>query len=275
MACTKVLGVVQRNFISIDRLMDALQNLFNPYERRAQLSPMLIALAPAFALAVMYVPGIPNISIKSASAFLLYGTISTLLATQARQAGKRREPALKVEWGGWPSMMIFRHRDNHIDPITKTNLHKAMAKSVPSTFAPTPAQEAEDPAGCDNVYLAWSEYLRKIARNQDKKYPHVFRESMSYGFHRNLYGLKFFGIALLVLGSAVTGIVAWQKWLLTQALPHPELICLGVFFSLLLFWILAVTRSSVKRAAYDYAMRLLDDCVPDFSLKKTKSKNSG
>ncbi len=235
---------------------------------------MLIALAPAIALAVLYVPGIPDISIKSASAVLLYGTISTLLATQARQAGKRREPSLKEEWGGWPSMMIFRHRDNHIDPITKTNLHAAMAKVVPSTFAPTPVQEAQDPAGCDNVYLAWSEHLRKIARNQDKKYPHVFRESMSYGFHRNLYGLKLFGIALLVLAAGVTGVVAWQKWLSVQSLPRPELICLGAFFSLLLFWIFAVTRNSVKRAAYDYASRLLDDCVPEFSLKKTKPKKS-
>lgn len=253
--------------------MDVFQNLINPYERRAQLSPMLIALAPVIVLAVLYVPGIPDISLKSASALLLYGTVSMLLATQARQAGKRKEPVLKTEWGGWPSMMIFRHRDSHIDPITKANLHKAMAKSVPSTFAPTIAQENEDPQSCDNVYLAWSEHLRKIARNNDKKYPHVFRESISYGFHRNLFGLKPFAIAGLTLASAFVGYITWQKWQSFGIPPRAELTCLVGFVALLLFWILAVTKGAVKRAAYDYALRLLDDCIPDVAVARTKAKS--
>lgn len=254
--------------------MDVLQNLINPYERRAQLSPMLIALAPVIVLAALYSPGIADISLKSASALLLYGTVSMLLATQARQAGKRKESALKAEWGGWPSMMIFRHRDSHVDPITKANLHKEMAKSVSSTFAPTIAQENENPQSCDNVYLAWSEHLRKIARNNDKRYPHVFRESTSYGFHRNLYGLKLFAIAGLTLASAFVGYIAWQKWQSSGTPPRAELTCLIGFVALFLFWILAVTKKAVKRAAYDYASRLLDDCVPAAVVGRTKGRSA-
>lgn len=149
-----------------------------------------------------------------------------------------------------------------------------MAKAVPSTFAPTPIQEAEDSQGCDNVYLAWSEYLRKLARNQDKKYPHVFRESMSYGFHRNLYGLKPFALVGLLAALCMVGVLAWEKWTSEIIFPKPELICAGMFVAALIFWIFAVTKTSVKRAAYDYASRLLDDCVPELGAKKVRSKAS-
>lgn len=252
--------------------MDALQNLSNPYERRARLAPMLIALAPMIALGVLYIPGLTNLGLKSAAAVLVYGTISTLLAAQARQAGKRLEPKLKVEWGGWPSMMIFRHRDSWINPITKSNIHVAMARTVPSTYAPTPEQEAQNPAEADNVYLAWSEYLRILARNNEKHFPHVFRESMSYGFHRNLYGLKTFAISVLLISITATAFVAWQKYKPAQVVPVPEAISLGIFVLMLLFWIFVVTRESVKRASYDYASRLIDDCVPNLPQTTSRKK---
>jgi hypothetical protein len=242
--------------------MNSLENLFDPYERRARLAPMLIALAPVIIPLVLYVPGISEFSLKSVGAIFLYGTVSILLTTQARQAGKRLEPKLRTEWGGWPSMMIFRHRDSWIDPITKANIHKAMSKVVASTNSPTPEEEVHNPTECDFVYQAWSEHLRKLARNERKKFPFVFRESISYGFQRNLYGLKVFAIAIVVITTAIISGVSWQKYKASEIFPTPELVCLSILVLTILFWIFAVTKTSVKRAAYDYASRLIDDCVP-------------
>lgn len=250
--------------------MHPILNLFDPYERRARLAPMLIALAPMILPITLYVPGVTELGLKSVGAVFLYGTISILLTTQARHAGKRLEPKLKTEWGGWPSMMIFRHRDNWIDPITKSNIHNAMAKAVPSTYAPTPEQEAQNLAECDYVYQAWSEHLRKLARNDGKKFPHVFRESMSYGFQRNLYGLKTFAIVVIGVVTASIGSGLWHTYKASQTVSNPELVCLGILGLTLVFWIFAVTKASVKRAAYDYASRLIDDCVPDIPVKTGK-----
>lgn len=265
-------GYVVNNATHRIRDVNILENILNPYERRARLGPMLIALAPVIALLVLYLPGFTNITAKSATAILVFGTLSTLLANLARQAGKRVEPTLKKQWGGWPSMMIFRHRDSWIDPITKSNIHKAMAKAVASTYAPTPDQEIRDPGGCDNIYLAWSEHLRKLARNNEKKFPHVFRENMSYGFHRNLYGLKAFAIIVLLVSAVVTSWVAWQKYKPTQSVPMAESICLGLFAIGLLVWLFVITAASVKRASYDYASRLIDDCVPDLPAKTARPR---
>lgn len=224
--------------------------------------PMLIACAPIFALLMLYLPGANGLTAKSALAVGAYGVLSTLLATMARQAGNRVEPTLKKQWGGWPSMIILRHRDNWINPITKSNIHQAMAKAVASTYAPTPDQEIEHPDQCDNVYLAWSEHLRVLARNNEKRFPHVFRESMSYGFHRNLYGLKTFAIIVLLAAIAATAFVGWVKYEPERVPPLAELCCLAVLTTVLLFWLFAVTAESVKRASYNYASRLIADCVP-------------
>lgn len=168
-------------------------------------------------------------------------------------------------------MMILRHRDTWINSITKANLHTALSKIVPSTYAPTPQQEALDPAGCDHVYLAWSEHLRILARNNEKNFPHVFQENMSYGFHRNLYGLKPLAIIVVLIAIGLSAISGWKKYTPTQEVPGLEASCLGAFVLVLLFWIFLVTKASVKRASYNYASRLLDDCVPGLPAKKSSS----
>jgi hypothetical protein len=223
---------------------------------------MLCALAPALVLLVAYTPVDINFSAKSVTAVLLYGSACSALSAFARNAGKRKEEELKAAWGGWPSTSIFRHSDPTLDAITKTNLHTTMAKLVPNAPVTTPAGEAADPAKADVTYRAWSEHLRKEARLHPSKYPFVFKENVSYGFHRNLYGLKAFSIMLLLVSALVSGLAGFFHWRNAGVLSTRDVTLAGLFLFGILFWSLGVNPNSVRRAAQDYAIRLLDDCVP-------------
>lgn len=118
-----------------------------------------------------------------------------LLTQLARDAGKKREKQFFVAWGGIPSVTIFRHRDTRIDAITKSRYHRQLAALVKGAKGPSPEEEQTDPAMADQVYSAWSSYLRVHTRDT-KKYSLLFQENISYGYRRNLCGLRPLGITV-------------------------------------------------------------------------------
>lgn len=84
-------------------------------------------------------------------------------------------------------------------------------------------------------------------------------ENISYGFQRNLLGLKPFGIALSVTALVVHGL------LLALAMPTGERLWLGVAIciplTIFLFgWVFLVTKGAVAEASLAYAQRLLAFC---------------
>ena len=88
--------------------------IMDEYERKARLYPALLLIAPiigtVFALLSIKMAISVTIFVSSGGAYLL---------TQlARDKGKEKEPKLFNEWGGMPSIAIFRHTDNQLDKIT-------------------------------------------------------------------------------------------------------------------------------------------------------------
>lgn len=251
-------------------MIDFLKNFLDPYERKARLTPMLIALVPIFVLLLVYTSVRLNFSVKSVTAILLYTAVCSALSVFSRRAGKRLEDALKIEWGGWPTMMILRHRDNIVDSTTKARIHSELLRMVSGTSVPTPAEEQANPSAADVVYLAWSEHLRKMARNDSKKFRFVFNENCAYGFCRNMYGLRPFVLSISLIATGISLGMAFYHWHTTRQSPLIDLVYAVGFMGFAALWCVVVSRALVKQAAYDYAKRLLDDCVPAPSVPKTK-----
>lgn len=229
---------------------------------------MLIALAPALLTAVAFTEFKIDWVAKCSAATLIYGVLSLLLSFYSRQAGQVVEARLKTKWKGvMPSVMILRHRDDVVDAITKARVHKVLAKVVAGSKAPTAAQETQYPDECDVTYRAWSEHLRITARVDSSKFPHVSNENTQYGFMRNLRGLKPFALFVLILclGASVgLFILSGSSWHQVETTAG---ICWATLLCLVPFWTLAVNDSRVERAAWTYARRLIDDCVPKSSTK--------
>jgi hypothetical protein len=234
----------------------ALEQLTDSYDRKARLYPCLLLIAPAIAVIVAAV------SAKySALQAIAAGAVSCggafLLTQLARDAGKNLEAGLLEEWGGLPSIAIFRHSDARFDTITKARYHRAMASLVKQTKPPTHDQEREDARAADGVYAAWSNYLRTHTRDQ-KRFALLFKENINYGYRRNVVGLRPFGILLsaLALGVAATRVAS-----IYRRTGEVDQIMLGAgVFSLVLLtlWIFRFTRSWVRMPADAYAYRLIE-----------------
>jgi hypothetical protein len=144
--------------------------------------------------------GLPQLAATLASGVLLFG-----LSDLARRVGKRLEPKLYMKWGGKPSTVIMRHGNNSVDAATKASYHAFMAGKL-GTKAPRRADEATKLAECDAFYERCGNWLRENTRDT-KKFKILFDENVTYGFRRNLLGLKYAAliIDLVILGGCIVG----------------------------------------------------------------------
>lgn len=248
--------------------MSAFSQIIDGYERKARLYPSIVVLVPGAALAFAVM--LPTISIiKSIAAFIIACGGTSLLSQLARDEGKKGEPKLFEEWGGMPSVAIFRHRDSRIDPITKERYHKKLAGLVKDAKAPSAVEEAAIPNAADDIYRAWSTYVRMNTRDTEK-YPLLFQENIYYGYRRNLWGMRPIGIALSVL--SFLGGLGWLGYQYHTGINISGAVIAAdaVALVFLVLWVFRFTPDWVRIPGDAYAARLAEavDHLPDKTGKK-------
>ena len=226
------------------------------YDRRARLMPALLVLLPA-ALAVVALAPDAIVGWSGGIALIVQAGGSFLLAQIVGDIGKRKEPALFDSFGGRPTerMLCHEHASNR---ILLAERHRKLAKLFPKLKIPTADSEKKDRAAALEAYAACVDKLRSQARAEKEKFPHVHRENVHYGFRRNLFGLKPYGISVTLVSLVVV-----SAEMIGQLVAHEQIhlalpAIIGVDLLLLVTWIFVVTRDWVKRAAVLYAERLLE-----------------
>jgi hypothetical protein len=187
-----------------------------------------------------------------------------LLASLARARGKKAEDKLIKRWGAWPTTILLRHRDATIDPITKARYHQALTALQGVGTLPTANQESGDPIHADNVYRSATKRVIELRRGP--KHALLEYENASYGFRRNLFGLKWIAVAIALGAAMVTGLVWWAS--LTKPIdiaavessivtyPYlPVLLAADIGYLLVIGFM--IDRQFVRQAADEYASALL------------------
>jgi hypothetical protein len=125
---------------------------------------------------------------------------------------------------------------------------------------PTAQQEEADPAAADLVYESVGDQLREKTRDKGK-FPLVFKELVSYGFRRNLWGMKPSGVVLACTCVGLQlGLIG--KALFAHSLPSYLSASATAFNAVLLCaWIFIVTPRWVRIPADAYAERILAACL--------------
>src|ERR1700692_3178053 len=161
-----------------------MKNPLDAYTMCARLVPAVIAGAPAFAFAAIFVSwgklGLPPLTVLFAA-----------FADVARRRGRAIEPSIIAKMGGLPTTVTLRHRDPTYDTATKAGFHQFIAAKLGQP-APTLQQEAADPKAANAYYVRGVTWLRENTRNV-KKFDVLFNENVSYGFRRNLLGITISG----------------------------------------------------------------------------------
>jgi hypothetical protein len=254
-----------------------LEALKDPYERKARVTPGLLLCLPIFVpLICVYGPKHPVLT----SVVALLGGCGAVygLASISRGLGKKLEEKLVDQWGGMPTTLMLRHRDNFLDSVSKRRYHEAIAAKL-GIEVPTAAQEAADPASADDVYKGATRRLRELTRD-DKKL--LLMENIAYGFHRNMLALKPAGIVVCLFGIfyGLTISKALHVEPLAFSPVHlmdpglPAALTLLIAIALLTAWVMYFNPHTVRRIAFVYAERLFE-CLINLPAGRAKARAPG
>ena len=227
------------------------------YTRKARLYPPLLAAMPvAITAAALYPAGLTPWT--AAWGLLTWAGVTYLLAQFGGERGKDLEPWLFQQWGGKPTTVRLRHRDS-ANPALLARYHRRLQSLVPDQRLPSAAEEAANADAADQIYDAAVALLRNRTRDRNA-FPLVFDHLCSYGFRRNLWGLKPVGLLSNVASLAVIAIVqiGGRRWSIEPVAA--TVVTATVIDALFLMAWLRITPNWVRRAADNYADSLLESC---------------
>jgi hypothetical protein len=221
------------------------------YDRGARLAPAYLVFSPAVVFVVALALGTSDWWSKIGGA--LVGCGAPALAVQwGRSGGRSKQAALWDKWGGAPTTKLLRFADGGSKAVVAQR-HEDVERAT-GIKMPTPEQEAADSAGADAIYETGVTALRALTE-EDKL---VVKENIAYGFRRNLWGRKNYGIAVGLLVLAISVVL-----LIAAAFGHsfgswPAAAVAAAFAALaVLVWLATVNEDWVREAAEAYAERLM------------------
>jgi hypothetical protein len=230
----------------------------DPYERTARLAPAYLVFAPAVVFVVALALGTSEWWSKLGGALVACGG-PVFAAEWGRSAGRRQQAQLFQQWGGAPTVRLLRFADGGSSAVVEQR-HHAVERATGITL-PSADDERADPRSADDVYEAAVTALRELTRDPSS-FPLVLKENTAYGFRRNLWGRKVYGIAvsaLVLLGSAALLVAAALGHELTDWIGAA--IAAAFAAAALLIWQMAITPAWVREAADAYAVRLVESAL--------------
>jgi hypothetical protein len=226
----------------------------NEYARNARLKPALLMALPVGLLAAGF-------GLKSSVMLgVVFGPLAAagftyLLAHLTRDFGVRKQVELFQSWGGMPSITKLRHRDTSLNQYTRARYHVKAAELLGRPM-PTALEEEADPGAADSLYEAYSNVLLERTRDT-KAFRLLFEELVSYGFRRNLLGMKTLGLWLCFLCTVLEAGLLVRAFRITGDIEVSNAVFVGLDVFLLICWWFVITPDWVRRAAEAYAERLL------------------
>ena len=244
-------------------------NFVDPYTLRARIQPALITALPLGLLVLAVLSAQPLL--VTALFGILGATVggTVLVAHLGRNRGYRKQSELWERWDGQPTVRFLRHRRTLGDDELPPGLHQQIEDW---TGLPLPTRREEElrPDWADGVYKQAVSIL--IAATRDTTtFPLVLAENINYGFRRNLWGLKPYGVGI----SATFAVIFLIQLLLTtwgrpwpdpwwDIFVNPDIVVATrvmitlIDMALLASWLFWVKPSWVKVADDEYAKRLLE-----------------
>lgn len=236
-------------------------NLKDPYDRKARTFPGLMAVLPLL-VPLLWIFG-PKSPVLTSLLGLVAGCGAIYaLGSIARGRGKRLEDKLVKSWGGMPTTLILRHRDTFLDSVSKKRYHDEIKAKLKITVS-TAAEEAENPAAADDIYIGATRQLRELTRGTTNAL--LLKENIAYGFHRNMLAMRPVGILTCVLGVLLGLLLSKVIRIHPLGLEMDSLLSPGaaggmtlvVAIALLFFWS-HFNADQVRRMGYVYAERLFE-----------------
>lgn len=246
--------------------------VLDAYSLKARLFPALIAVIPSLAALAILISwnkfGLTSMIATTAIPVLVFAA-----ADIARRLGKRIEERIYTELGGKPSVAMLRSSDTTFDAATKAQYRAFLASKIGQP-APSEQEEKDDPKAADAFYERCGGWLRENTRNTNK-FPVLFSENITYGFRRNLLGLKWLALALNAAIVLLCFALLYRKGVIDTEDDVTIRLLIVLAFAIIhaIYMIVAVDKKSVIDASRTYARQLLLSCET-FIGKQKSTKSS-
>lgn len=230
------------------------------YDRTARLVPGLLVVLPiAIVLIGLGVRENPLSATLSVVAVTVGAPL--VLAKHVRRRGRKLEKRLIAEWGGLPTTrLLVPEPDGSIGALRqqrRRNVERISGIRLPSEGKLSSLESEE--------FEAAIRTLR--AKTADRvAFPQVYAENKSYGFERNLKGVRAEGLVVSAISAAALVTFATLSWTNYLELdPWPLAISACFSLVILVFWLVWPTSERVQEAGQLYAERVLDaaQMLPD------------
>lgn len=227
------------------------------YDRNARLSPALITLLPVFLFVFVWFQEVWTIS-GAVTSLIVASGILYALTRLVRRLGHRVEQKLGERVGTLHTARLLSLTDDRLSAHMKKRC-RSFIEAKSGVPLPSKEQEVNDARSADEARLVAIKWLLNYTRSKSSE-TLLLDENISYGFARNLFGLK-------PLGLAISGLVCVGSiWFLANTDPGSSTFLMGIAlcgasFLAFLLWLFLVTESSVERASQLYAEKILSLCL--------------
>ncbi len=227
---------------------------FDRYDRIARISPALLCLLPTFVVILLWLPTVWTLLGSLVSLVVGCGLIYGLVQF-VRYQGRRVEKKLGNKVGKAKTAALLSHADPHIPATTKARYHRYLRKH--GLEVPDLEQERADPIAASDSYHSAVDWLLEHTRPNTKS-SMLHSENITYGFRRNLLGLKLVAILLTLMA------LAGNTYFICARSDQSQLIA-GIIVELFLCgtlsgWLWVINSSFVEDASLAYAQRFLAQC---------------
>lgn len=254
--------------------MDILK-IFDAYSLRARLFPAIIAAAPALAALALLISW-KSFELSNAIATVAILVLLFAIADFARARGRAIEAKLFAKLGGKPSIVMFRRSDPTIDNSIKDRYRNFLAAKLGVT-APTATQEHEDRSAADSFYEQCGVWLRQNTRDT-KQFHLLFSENVTYGFRRNLLGVRWLAIILNLVVVVICLLLIWRShWNWTAPLGQRTIVILLIAAVHAVYVSTVVREGAVNDASLAYGREMILSCeyfLKDKQTAKPRSRKS-
>jgi hypothetical protein len=225
--------------------------VLDSYNRTARLGPAFLAALPALAFLAA---GITSPSTVLRLVGLVGGGLGLVLATLVRDRGRSIQARLWDKWGGPPAARRLRWTEGTASEVAR--LHTRVERATGLTL-PDSAEEHSDTIQAEARYEEAVAALRELTRDRER-FRLVFEENLSYGWHRNCYGVRPIGITiagLTIIGATSTLLLANGTFAARAVRWTPAL---AISVLALAWWAVVVSEGWVRKASDTYTDRLYE-----------------
>lgn len=244
--------------------MKEIEKYFDHYVISARIKPIFFTLLPLVLAVLITEPSVQTWGATVLTFLLTFGVIS-FLSNTISIAGNDVQTKLFDKWDGSPTTRFLRHEDSHIDEFTKKRYHNWLSANIDTLTLPSKEEELQDKFRADKIYKSASNYLLEKTRDTSK-YHILYKDLVNYGFVRNLYALRWWGVSSSLLAMAIFSVNtnisfdashSLRSLLDNNLLPFVGIIVTAVMFTIFIF---VVNENLVKSRAERYGKSLLACC---------------